>query len=44
MGKPKSIKRLYNSAKGSDNSGVDMEGGGYRPGWPKVILSLAMGK
>ena len=44
MGKPKSTKRMNNSAKGSNNSDADMEGGGYRPGWPKVILSLAMGK
>ena len=44
MGKSKSGKRATNSAKGFDSAAGDMEEGGDRPGWPKVILSLAMGE
>ena len=44
MGKSKSVKRANNSARGSDNTDGDVEAGGDRPGWPKVILSLVMGE
>ena len=44
MGKPKSGKKTNSSSKGSDSPDGDVVGQGDRPGWPKVILSLAMGK
>ena len=44
MGKSKSVKRANNSGKGSENPDSDVEAGGDRPGWPKVILSLVMGE